>query len=419
MTEPKAAIAALTFVLLAPHGALAQIASRLEAGSITTQQDGEVPTSVLSVAPGIRVNLPYLALAAHGSAWLSGQQWQIADGALSGTLLTPTIKHFRAELIGNASRALFEQSLENDQVDAQARVHMLFSQNSGIWVGGGVARPWRIAVVSAVDVAGGGAWTRLGDAMLSGTFTNFFFTKVAATRDSAGTPQACGAHNEPLALSTPTTASLSNTASSSNTGASDCRRLSRFSDLEGSINWAYGWFELTGQAGYRFGDSYDVTPDSRRWAAGTAVLWVTDRVAAVMGGGRVPANPSRGLPARSYANFGLMLSYSSIPRNSVPVAPRTIAAVKDFEVRPLATGTQKITIRVGGVETVEVMGDFSDWTPLLLMRRGRDLWDLTLPVSAGVHEINLRLDGGPWLAPPGLPTRRDSFNGEVGLLVVP
>lgn len=419
MTEPKAAIAALTFVLLAPHGALAQIASKLEAGSITTQQDGEVPTSVLSVAPGIRVNLPYLALAAHGSAWLSGQQWQIADGALSGTLLTPTLKHFRAELIGNASRALFEQSLENDQVDAQARVHMLFSQNSGIWVGGGVARPWRIAVVSAVDVAGGGAWTRLGDAMLSGTFTNFFFTKVAATRDSAGTPQACGAHNEPLALSTPTTASLSNTASSSNTGASDCRRLSRFSDLEGSINWAYGWFELTGQAGYRFGDSYDVTPDSRRWAAGTAVLWVTDRVAAVMGGGRVPANPSRGLPARSYANFGLMLSYSSIPRNSVPVAPRTIAAVKDFEVRPLATGTQKITIRVGGVETVEVMGDFSDWTPLLLMRRGRDLWDLTLPVSTGVHEINLRLDGGPWLAPPGLPTRRDSFNGEVGLLVVP
>ena len=121
-----------------------------------------------------------------------------------------------------------------------------------------------------------------------------------------------------------------------------------------------GWLELTGQAGYRFGDSYDVTPDSRRWAAGTAVVWITNRVAAVMGGGRVPANPSRGLPARNYANFGMMLSYNSIPRTTVPVAPRTLAAVRDFEVRPLATGTQKITVRVGGVETVEVMGDFSD-----------------------------------------------------------
>ena len=416
MTEPKAAIAALTFVLLAPQGALAQIASKLQAGSITTQQDGEVPASVFSVAPGIRVDLPYLALAAHGSAWLTGQQWQIADGTLSGTLLTPTLRHFRAEVIGNASRAFFDRSLENDQFDAQARLHMLFAQNGGIWVGGGVARPWRIAVVSAVDVTGGGAWTRVGDATFSGTYTNFFFTKVAASRDSSGATQTCGTRNEPLSLAGSTGSSLS---SSSTATATDCRRQSRFSDIEGSVNWAYGWLELTGQAGYRFGDSYDVTPDSRRWAAGTAVLWVTNRVAAVMGGGRIPANPSRGLPARNYANFGLMLSYSSIPRTTVPVAPMTIAAVKDFEVRPLATGTQKITVRVGGVETVEVMGDFSDWTPLVLMRRGRDLWDITLPVTTGVHEINLRLDGGPWLAPPGLPTRRDSFSGDVGLLVVP
>jgi hypothetical protein len=416
MTEPKAAIAALTFVLLAPQGALAQIASKLEAGTVMTQQDGEVPASTFSVAPGIRLELPYLALAAQGSAWLTGQQWQIADGSLSGTLVTPTVNHFRGELIGNASRAFFDQSLQNDQIDGQARVHMLFSQRGGFWVGGGVARPWRIAVVSSVDVTGGGAWTRVGDAMLSGTYTNFFFTKVAATRDSTGAPQSCGTHNEPLAVSGGT----GNLSSSSATATpSDCRRQSRFSDLEGSVNWSYGWLELTGQAGYRFGDSYDVTPDSRRWAAGSAVIWLTDRFAAVMGGGRVPANPSRGLPARNYANFGIMLSYSSIPRTAVPVKPLTVAAVKEFEVRTLATGTQKITVRVGGVETVEVMGDFSDWTPLVLMRRGRDLWDITLPVSAGVHEINLRLDGGPWVAPPGLPTRRDSFNGDVGLLVVP
>src|SRR5690348_2161574 len=416
MTEPKATIAALTFVLLAPQGALAQIASKLEAGTVMTQQEGEVPASIFSVATGIRVEFPYLALAAHGSAWLTGQQWEIADGALSGTLVTPTVRHFRGELIGNASRAFFDQSLQDDQLDAQARLHMLFSQRGGFWVGGGMARPWRIAVVSSVDVTGGGAWTRVGDAMLSGTYTNFFFTKVAATRDSTGATHSCGTHNEPLSLSGGT-ASLS--SSSTATAASDCRRQSRFSDLEGSVNWAYGWLELTGQAGYRFGDSYDVTPDSRRWAAGTAVVWITNRVAAVMGGGRVPANPSRGLPARNYANFGLMLSYSSIPRTTVPVKPLTVAAVRDFEVRALATGTQKITVRVGGVETVEVMGDFSDWTPLVLMRRGRDLWDITLPVAAGVHEINLRLDGGPWLAPPGLPTRRDSFSGDVGLLVVP
>ena len=410
MTEPKAAIAALSLVLLVPQGAAAQIASRLEAGTITTQQDGELPTSIFSVAPGIRVDLPYVAFSARGSAWLTGQQWQIADGTVSGTLLTPTKFGLRGEVVGNASRAFFDRSLQNDQVDAQARLHALFKQRGGIWVGGGVARPWRVAVVSSVDVTGGGAWTRVGGTMLSGTYTNFFFTKAAA--DTAS----CSVRSEALAPSNARQASLADNASGAD--ATECRRQSRFSDVEGSVNWAYGWFEVTAQAGYRFGESYDVTPDSRRWAAGSAVVWLTSRLAAVLGGGRVPANPSRGLPARNYMNLGMMLSYSSIPRKSVPVTPRT-AAVRDFEVRPLATGTQKITVRVGGVETVEVMGDFSDWTPLVLMRRGRDLWDISLPVTAGVHEINLRIDRGPWLAPPGLPTRKDSFNGEVGLLVVP
>ena len=103
MIEPKAAVVALTFVVLASHGASAQIASKVQAGTIMTQQDGEVPASIFSVAPGIRVDLPYLALAGHGSAWLTGQQWQIADGTLSGSLLTPTVSHWRGELIGNAS----------------------------------------------------------------------------------------------------------------------------------------------------------------------------------------------------------------------------------------------------------------------------------------------------------------------------
>src|SRR5262245_50847072 len=162
MIEPKPAIVALSLLLLLPGGLFAQIASKVEAGTITTQQDNELPTSTFSVSPGIRVNLPYFAVSAKGSAWLTGQQWQIADGTVSGTLLSPTLYGFRGEVVGNASRAFFDRSLQNDQVDAQARLHMLFAQRGGIWIGGGVARPWRVAVVSSVDVSGGGAWTRVG-----------------------------------------------------------------------------------------------------------------------------------------------------------------------------------------------------------------------------------------------------------------
>ncbi|HKO17110.1 MAG TPA: glycogen-binding domain-containing protein [Gemmatimonadaceae bacterium] len=414
MSEPKAAIIAISLALLVPHAARAQIASRLEAGSLTTQQDGDVPASTINVSPGIRVDLPYLAFSAKGSAWLTGQQWQIADGSISGSLLTPTAYGLRGEIIGTASRAFYDRSLQNDQVDAQARLHLLFAKQGGIWLGGGLARPWRVAVTSAVDVAGGGAWRRFGNATVSGTFTNFFFTK-AASQDSSGTAISCSTRSDPLPTAS-TTASANVSASS--TSSSDCRRQSHFSDVEASVNWAHGWLEMTAQTGYRFGNAADVTADSRRWAAGSAVVWLTDRMAAVAGGGRVPANPTRGLPARNYVNFGIMLAYNSIPRSSVPVAPRA-AVVRAFEVRQVNAGTQKITVQVGGVETVEVMGDFSDWAPLLLIRRGRDLWDITIPVSPGVHQLNVRVDGGPWLPPPGLPAMRDGFSGEVGLFVAP
>jgi Na+-translocating ferredoxin:NAD+ oxidoreductase RnfG subunit len=39
-------------------------------------------------------------------------------------------------------------------------------------------------------------------------------------------------------------------------------------------------------------------------------------------------------------------------------------------------------------------------------------------MSPGVHQINVRVDKGQWVAPPNLPITKDGFNGEVGLMVV-
>ena len=79
---------------------------------------------------------------------------------------------------------------------------------------------------------------------------------------------------------------------------------------------------------------------------------------------------------------------------------------------------QKIVVRVARVESVDLMGDFTDWAPVTMVRRGRDLWELTLPIAAGRHQINIRADGGKWVAPPGLPKTNDMFSGEVGVLIV-
>jgi hypothetical protein len=41
-----------------------------------------------------------------------------------------------------------------------------------------------------------------------------------------------------------------------------------------------------------------------------------------------------------------------------------------------------------------------------------------LPLKPGKYQMNLRIDGGNWLVPPGLLSMSDEFGGTVGLLVI-
>ncbi|HXD48771.1 MAG TPA: glycogen-binding domain-containing protein [Gemmatimonadaceae bacterium] len=428
MTEPKVAILIVTAALLVPAsrgGLAAQLVSKIDAGQYSVS-DGVLPMSTFRVSPAVQWLTPYAHVTARGSAYLTDQQVQLADGIVSGTFTSPTVYGVRAEMIGNASRAVDDRSLGTDQVDVQTRVHVLFHQHGGVWFGGGVARPWRIAVISSAEVADAGAWgkigettARFGSATMTATFTNFSFSKIASLGDSgSATTSAASACDvaapSGVASSTPLRALFSESAAS----VDACSRQSRFADLEGSVHWEAGPLELTAQTGHRFGNAYDVTPDSRQWSSASATVWLTDRVAIIGGGGRQPALPLRGLPARSYGMAGLEIAYSPMSKSAVPVSLPHAVLVHSFEIHTAPSGLQKIVIHVGGVETVDVMGDFSDWSPLTLVRRGRDLWELSVPVSPGVHQINVRVDGGPWMAPPGIPTVRDAFDGEVGMIVV-
>jgi len=180
MNEPKVAITVLCAALLipAPRELAAQVASKIEAGQYTVN-DGALPLSAIRLAPTVQFEFPHATVKARGSAFLSEQQLQLADGIVSGTFTSPTVYGVRAEMIGNASRALDDRSLGTDQVDVQTRVHLRFHEHGGLWVGGGVARPWRVAVFSAADVTDAGGWAKLGSpaakfgvATFTATFTN-------------------------------------------------------------------------------------------------------------------------------------------------------------------------------------------------------------------------------------------------------
>jgi Glycogen recognition site of AMP-activated protein kinase len=387
----------VTVALCLPQGAArAQLVSRLEAGAVTSSTPGFLSSSALSLTPDIRYDGQNLKLSARGSAWLDGNSWNFADAELSASLATPVRDHVSAQLIANASRAYYDPINQNEQAEARARVHLVFSQSAGMWLETGVARPWRVSVVSSVDVAGAGAWTQVGPATITGTYTNFAFTRIANASDSSSSLQTCVA-----------------TADNSR-----CLRQSHFSDVQGSVHFERGPVELSAQSGYRFGDAVDVTPDSRRWAAANAVVWFASDVGLVVGAGREPSNPARGLPARNYANLGMMFAaWPAMTAGAVPIEARA-SAISRFDVTAAGLSLERVQVHIAGVQSVEVMGDFTDWQPVEMVQRGRDLWEALLPIGSGVHQLNVRVDGGKWLPPPDTPTMHDGFNGEVGMLVV-
>lgn len=414
--QHAAAIAVSLALLTTGEHAVAQTASeletRLETGAITsTRLNTGLPFNAFALTPGFRYADRRGALSARGSAWLNGQQWEIGNSTAALEAYTPLLFNVRAEVLANANRTFVDPTLQNDQVDAEGRVHYM-RQKGGVWLGAGVARPLRVSAVSNVNVNSGGVWTKLGATTLKGSVTSFFFTKLSSpdTIEERVPCTAIDASRIPAAGES----SVSTLQSNTTTG---CRYQSRLTDLEGSVQWEHRLLEVTLRGGQRFGNSFDVTPESRQWGSGQIAFWVSSKVAAVAGGGREPAQPTRGLPARSFGSLGLMLAYWPIPRGVVPVeSPASL--VTAFELRPAGTAVQRVTARIGGVEAVEIMGDFSDWMPLPLIRRGRDQWELLVPMDPGVHHINLRIDGGKWIAPPGMPSMKDGFNGEVGVLVI-
>lgn len=411
-TAVAVSLALLTTGEYAVAQSTSEMESRLEAGAIMSSRSGTLPLSAFALTPGIRYSDSRFTASARGSAWLGSSSIQLGDAAAGLEAYTPLLYGVRAEVLANASRLFFDPSLQNDQVDAEGRLHFL-RQRGGVWLGSGVARPLRVAAVSNVNVSSGGIWTKLGTTTLRGSVTSFLFTKVTPRDDSTeGSPTPCRRVAAPVeaVASGPPSGSLS-------TIGTGCSHQSRLTDLEATVRYEHKLMELTVRGGQRFGDSFDVTPESRQWASMQAAIWLTSQLAAVAGGGREPAQPTRGLPARNFGNLGVMLAYWPIPRGIVPVeTPASL--VRAFELRPAGEALQRLTARIGGVETVEIMGDFTDWTAIPLIRRGRDLWELLVPMGAGVHQINLRIDGGVWIAPPGVPTIKDGFNGEVGVLVI-
>ena len=84
-----------------------------------------------------------------------------------------------------------------------------------------------------------------------------------------------------------------------------------------------------------------------------------------------------------------------------------------------ADGTRLLRLRVPNARRVELMADFTGWTPVPLERASATgEWCVAVAVPPGVHRVNVRIDDRDWEVPAGLAPVRDEFGGAVGILVV-
>lgn len=150
------------------------------------------------------------------------------------------------------------------------------------------------------------------------------------------------------------------------------------------------------------------------WASAEAAAWVTPWSAIVLSGGRSLDDPVRGIPRTTFLGLALRVTgqrHLTISRRA-PVAGARVSIVR------LDAARRRIEIRGVTASRIEVMGDFTDWSPVALEMLG-DVWRLEREISPGLHRMAIRLDGGPWIAPANLPRATDDLGGVVGLVTVP
>lgn len=379
--------------LLPYRPAAAQLAGHLDAGSGSMRLGSESPYSVFRLAPSINLSTPSLRLGAEGDfAGHTEHGWQ-TTGQLHASV--------------RQQYGLFGASLGVEGGWSRTR----WGRSAGGWLGEGRLQAGTADRGFALTLGSGhsitrdgtqpltriqaGGWGRLGRVDFG-----FWLKRTGLTVPGERTP---GPDRGGDSLG----AGVGDTAGR--------RSLQdHYTDAQVNVGWSRGAISLEAGAGRRFGKTVRFTS----WYL-KGLYQVSPRLALVATSGQFPADVVSGLPSGNFTTLSMRFNFrSDPPALRTPDFARIRSTRQGFSATPEADGTYLLMLQVPGASTVEVMGDFTDWSAVLLVPDGGEWWRLRMRIPPGMHEMNLRVDGGPWEVPAGLTAVDDGLGGRVGIFTL-
>jgi len=332
-----------------------------------------------SVNPSLRLDWGHATLS--GSASFSRlSSATSAQGSVSPSVFSPSIGPFAVELTGSFGGSSHADGSRTAQGLGLARAYAT-NGTMGAWIGAGGGRTWDGVIWRAVRQGDAGAWLE---------------------------------HSGMTTLATIAPVVVQDTI--------------RYTDVQAAWRFPVRSYEFGATAGVRGGTvGAAVGGSSRTWASVSVAAWFTESLAIVASGGSYPVDFTQGYPGGHFVSIAMRVAaHDSRATSRTETASREPAAFVPDASTPAATafevresrGGRELRVYAPLAQSVEINGDFARWEAIALTRGGDGWWSAIRPIAPGSYQVNLRIDRGQWVAPPGLLTTRDEFGGVVGILTI-
>jgi hypothetical protein len=412
MSRLSPALSVIVVLATAPlSGARAQFVYTLDASGTIASYADAARSSGFSLAPGMRLELPRSSVAALGNVSLFDNGGWAAQGLLSASVFSRAAHGFRGELAATANGIAYGEGGRSAYMIAEGRLHF-GGPSSGVWAGGGLGGTGSHSSGSALVLGDAGAWWRRGGLTLTASLTQSRFR----SRDAPLTPPTAPGPNVPQLFA--------------DTAQAFDYRHRVLDDAVVTGHWESRLLDVDASVGARLRSSSE-TP--LQWATASAAVWVTPGAAIVVRAGRYPESLMQGFPSVRYAELGVrlrsrgrvqpaaILRHAQMARSvSAPVAPPP-PPPPPFSVGQSGAAdatTRVIRVTEPAAQRVELIADFTDWQPMAMTRTASGVWELAIPIAPGTYRVSVRVDGGAWQAPPGVPPRHDEFGTDAGVIVI-